>query len=222
MTAYRCLVLDHDDTAVMSTPSVHYPSFVDTLRHLRPDVHMTLEEYTRLCFDPGFEEMCADVLHFTEEEMAWQLQNWQRHVDRQVPPFHPGMADVIRRQKEEGGLLCVVSLSYARYVERDYAAAGLPLPDLTLGWELGAAHQKPHPEPLRRIMQTFDLHPDELLMVDDLKPGYDMARAAGVPFAAALWTYVHDAPMCRHVVEGCPGALPLDTPQALYQLLFQP
>ena len=27
----------------------------------------------------------------------------------------------------------------------------------------------------------------EVLVVDDLKPGYDMARAAGVPFAAAAW-----------------------------------
>ena len=26
-------------------------------------------------------------------------------------------------------------------------------------------------------------------MVDDLKPGYDMARAAGVDFAAAGWAY---------------------------------
>ena len=25
------------------------------------------------------------------------------------------------------------------------------------------------------------------LVVDDLKPGYDMAKAAGVPFAAAGW-----------------------------------
>ena len=29
--------------------------------------------------------------------------------------------------------------------------------------------------------------PEELLVVDDLKPGHDMARAAGVPFAAAGW-----------------------------------
>ena len=26
-------------------------------------------------------------------------------------------------------------------------------------------------------------------MLDDLKPGYDMARAAGVDFAAAGWAY---------------------------------
>lgn len=36
-------------------------------------------------------------------------------------------------------------------------------------------------------MAEFQLAPDQLLMLDDLKPGYDMCRAAGVPFAAAGW-----------------------------------
>ena len=36
-------------------------------------------------------------------------------------------------------------------------------------------------------MKTYDLKPCELLVVDDLKPGYDMAKDAGVPFAAAGW-----------------------------------
>jgi hypothetical protein len=29
---YPCLVLDHDDTLVRSTPEIHYPSFVEALR----------------------------------------------------------------------------------------------------------------------------------------------------------------------------------------------
>ena len=36
-------------------------------------------------------------------------------------------------------------------------------------------------------MARFSLAPSELLMIDDLKPGYDMARAAGVDFAAVGW-----------------------------------
>ncbi len=36
-------------------------------------------------------------------------------------------------------------------------------------------------------MRRFSLEPEELLMIDDLKPGYDMARAAGVDFAAVGW-----------------------------------
>ena len=36
-------------------------------------------------------------------------------------------------------------------------------------------------------MRQLELRPEELLMIDDLKPGYDMARACGVDFAAAGW-----------------------------------
>ena len=44
------------------------------------------------------------------------------------------------------------------------------------------------PETMWALAQ-FSLPASELLMVDDLKPGYDMARAAGVDFAAAGWAY---------------------------------
>ena len=38
-------------------------------------------------------------------------------------------------------------------------------------------------------MARFDLRPSEILMIDDLKPGYDMAAAVGVDFAAVGWAY---------------------------------
>ena len=41
-------------------------------------------------------------------------------------------------------------------------------------------------------MKKFDLKPSEIIVVDDLKPGFDMARGAGVDFAAAGWA--HDIP----------------------------
>lgn len=219
MLRYKCLVLDHDDTTVMSTATVHYPSFVEVLRALRPGRAMTLGEYNRLCFDPGFERMCYDLLGFTAEEMAWQLDHWQRYVENHVPPFQPGMPGLIRRQKAEGGLLCVVSQSYARFVERDYAAAGLPLPDRTLGWELGSERQKPHPDPLLLLMAEFSLAPSEILVVDDLKPGFDMARAAGCGCAAALWAHA-DEPEMRRLLTGDADALPMPTVRALADWLF--
>ena len=36
-------------------------------------------------------------------------------------------------------------------------------------------------------MRRFQLSPGDLLMIDDLKPGYDMARSCGVDFAAVGW-----------------------------------
>lgn len=221
MLRYKCLVLDHDDTAVMSTPSVHYPSFLDSLAHLRPGETISLREYMQLCFDPGFERMCFERFRFTQDDMAWQLENWQRHVERQIPPFWPGMPEVIRRQKAEGGLVCVVSQSYARFVLRDYAAAGLPAPDRALGWELGSARQKPHPDPLYLLMEEFSLSPRDLLVADDLKPGYDMAQAVGSDFAATLWPYAEEPLLRQNVLDKCPGALAADTPEALAKILFE-
>jgi phosphoglycolate phosphatase/pyrophosphatase PpaX len=49
--------------------------------------------------------------------------------------------------------------------------------------------RKPSPHTLFELMKKYSLSPSEVLVVDDLKPGYDMARGAGVDFAAAGWAY---------------------------------
>ena len=55
------------------------------------------------------------------------------------------------------------------------------------GWEVPAEKRKPRPDSLIEIMDQLGFAPEEMLVVDDLKPGYDMARAVGAPFAAAGW-----------------------------------
>ena len=70
---------------------------------------------------------------------------------------------------------------------RDYGENELPLPDQVYGWEYPSEQRKPSPWPLRDLMVKFDLQPEEMIVIDDLKPGYDMAQAAGVPFAGAGW-----------------------------------
>ena len=36
-------------------------------------------------------------------------------------------------------------------------------------------------------MKKYNLSPQDLLVVDDMKPAYDMAKAAGVEIAFAAW-----------------------------------
>ena len=186
---YRCLVLDHDDTVTDSTAHLHYPAFLAAMDALRPGFSVTLEEYFRLNYHPGFVPFCRDVLGFTEEEFRQEYIIWQSFVNRRIPEVYPGMARIIRRQKAEGGLLCVVSHSVDQAIRRDYAAASLPEPDLIYGWERPPEERKPSVFPLRDIMNRLGLKQEEMLMVDDLKPGADMARECGVPFAAALWAH---------------------------------
>ena len=110
----------------------------------------------------------------------------------------------MRRQRAEGGLVCVVSHSIDYNILRDYKANGLPAPDAVYGWERPMEERKPHPFPLEDIMRRFALAPSELLMIDDLKPGYDMAQSCGVDFAAVGWS--SDVPQIEAFMrENCPN-----------------
>jgi phosphoglycolate phosphatase-like HAD superfamily hydrolase len=188
MAKYPCLVLDHDDTVVRSTPEIHFPAFKDTLSMLRPNINMSLDDFMLYCFEPGFNSLCFDILKFTDKEMDYQLSNWKKHVNTHIPAFYDGFTQIIRRQKEAGGIVCVVSHSYSENILRDYRVNCGIEPDLIFGWERGEDKRKPNPYPLQEIMRKFNLLPKELIMIDDLKPGYDMAKSCEVDFACAGWS----------------------------------
>ncbi len=187
MLRYPCLVLDHDDTTVNSTATVHYPSFVEYMQQYFPDKSLTLEEYFRYNFHPGVVPMFTEILGMTEAEMLDEEKFWNEYVQHHVPEAYPGIREIIEEQKRQGGKVCVVSHSFSDNICRDYRENNLPQPDLIFGWECPKEKRKPSVWPLEEIMRTFGFKPPELLVVDDLKPGYDMAKAAGVPFAAAGW-----------------------------------
>ena len=187
MLRYPCLVVDHDDTVVNSTATVHYPCFVEYTRIYHPEYRCTLEDYFLKNFDPGVVAFFRDEVGMSEAQMLQEQTYWNAYVQNHVPQAYPGMAEILWEQKRRGGRLCVVSHSYRDNILRDYRENGLPEPDAVYGWECPPERRKPNPWPLEQIMADFGLEPGELLMLDDLKPGYDMARACGVPFAAAGW-----------------------------------
>ncbi|MBQ8110682.1 MAG: HAD hydrolase-like protein [Clostridia bacterium] len=184
---YPCLIVDHDDTVVNSTATVHYPCFVEYTRRYFPDYHCTLKEYFIKNFDPGVVAFFRDEVGMSEAQMRHEQAWWNKYVQSHIPQVYPGMKDILWEQKRRGGLLCVVSHSLRENILRDYRENALPEPDLVFGWECPAPQRKPSPWPLEQIMQKYRLQSDQLLVLDDLKPGYDMAHACGVPFAAAGW-----------------------------------
>lgn len=184
---YPCLIVDHDDTVVDSTATVHYPCFVEYVQKYHPHYSCTLEHYFLRNFDPGVIGFFRDEVGMTREQMLHEQAYWNAYVQDHVPKVYPGMADVLWKHKTDGGLLCVVSHSYRKNILRDYQENGLPEPDAVFGWELPAERRKPDPWALTQIMDKYRLKSDQLLVLDDLKPGYDMAKALGVPFAAAGW-----------------------------------
>lgn len=184
---YPCLVLDHDDTVVQSEATVNYPYFVYILDQFRPGTTITLQEYVEGCCHLGFADMCRQWYGFSEQELIDEYRGWQEYIKTKVPMPFPGIRRIIRRQKELGGIVCVVSHSSDGNILRDYRTHFGMEPDAIYSWDLPEELRKPSTYALEDIMKKYDLSPSQLLVVDDMKPAYEMASSAGVAIAFAAW-----------------------------------
>lgn len=191
MIKYKCLVLDHDDTLVDSTRTVHFPCFVQYLREFYPSLadKYTLESYLIKNFHPGVISLFMDEIGMSREELRAEEEYWARYVEDHIPTAFSGIGELMRDFIAAGGIIAVDSHSLKRNIERDFISNSLPEPNIIYSWDLPEEHRKPSPYTLFDLMKRYNLAPGEVLVVDDLKPGYDMARGAGVDFAAAGWAY---------------------------------
>lgn len=188
---YKCLILDHDDTIVNSSATIHYPSFIEYLRDYRPELadNYTFESFIVKNFDPGIVSLLRDEVGLSEEEMEHEEEYWARFVESKTPVAYDGMKEIMEKFRAAGGKLVIDSHSLLRYIERDIRHNSLPTPDHIYSWDIPKEQRKPSPYTVLDAIKRFNLDPCEVLVVDDLKPGYDMARGAGVDFAAAGWAY---------------------------------
>ena len=187
MLKYPCLVLDHDDTVVQTERSIGYPYFRDFIQRIRPGNTLSFSQYVYDCNNMIFADMCRARWQMTDEELWEEYTGWKEYSRRHIPPLCPGIDSVIRRQKAEGGLVCVASLSTREIIERDYLHHFGFLPDAIYDYDLPVHQRKPNQFALDDIMNRFELTADQLILVDDMKLGWDMAQAVGVQTAFAAW-----------------------------------
>ena len=215
---YRCLVLDHDDTVVQTEKTIGYPYFRDYIERIRPGMTLTFAEYVRDCNNMVFADMCRQRWNMTEEELTQEYLGWKAYSRVNVPEVCEGIGNVIRRQKEAGGIVCVSSLSTREIIQRDFLHHFGFLPDAIYDYDLPPHLRKPSTYALDRIMADFGLKPEEMLMVDDMKLGWAMAHAAGVDTAFAGWSKLDFPELSKEMRSLCRYAF--DTPGELEGFLF--
>lgn len=219
MLKYPCLVLDHDDTVVQSMKTLSYPFWCLELEMFRPGQTMTLENYILECHNRGFMDMCRDCFQFTDEEMKQEHAMWMEYILSHIPEPYPGITSIIRRQKREGGIVCVVSHSHRDNIIRDYQAHFGILPDAVYGFDLPPQQRKPHTYPLEDIMRRFALKPEEILVVDDMKLACQMAKPLGIAVAYAGWNGLGIPEIQQEMENLCDHSF--DSTQALEKFLFE-
>ena len=219
MLKYRCLVLDHDDTVVQTEKTLGYPYFCEILDRFRPGQTISFEDYVLDCHNHGFAEMCIRRWDFTPEEQKEEYRGWMDYVMTHIPDVFPGIGDVIRRQKAEGGLICVVSHSSTENITRDYIHHFGIQPDSIYGWNLPQEQRKPNPYPLLDIMKKYDLAPSDILVVDDMKLAWKMAHPLDVPIAFAAWGKLEFPELSKEMNGLCNYSFA--SPAALSEFLFE-
>ena len=218
MLRYKCLVLDHDDTVVQTEKTIGYPYFCKILDEFRPGQTISFPDYVHDCHNYGFAEMCRRRWQFTEEEQKQEYAGWMDYVITHIPKIFPGIDRIIRRQKAEGGLVCVVSHSSVQNISRDYAVHTGLQPDAIYGWDYPEHLRKPNPFPLQDIMAKYNLKPQEILVVDDMKLAWRMAHPLGVPIAFAAWGKLEFPELSQEMREICDFSF--DSPAELEKFLF--
>lgn len=219
MLKYRCLVLDHDDTVVQSMKTLSYPFWCMELELFRPGITQSLEDYILECHNRGFAGLCRDCFHFTEEELKKEHEMWMEYIMTHIPDPYPGIAEVIHRQKAEGGMICVVSHSHADNILRDYRTHFGLEPDAVYGWELPPHQRKPNPYPLEDIMRRYSLKPEEILVVDDMKLACQMAEPLGIGVAYSGWNGLEIPEIEEEMRSMCTYSF--ESTEKLYNFLFE-
>jgi len=116
-----------------------------------------------------------------------ELCDFYRTHHRVLAGLHPGIEDVLQYLKSKGVRLAVFTGKGKRTTDITLSALGLSdYFDLIVSGNDVTKH-KPDPEGILKVIRTFDLQPQEVLMVGDSLGDIKASRGAGVKMAAALW-----------------------------------
>jgi pyrophosphatase PpaX len=151
-----------------------------------------------------------------KEEIERMVQTYRTynltHHDALVRPYE-GVVDEIRRLKEAGKLLGVVTSKLRDGAMRGLRISGLDDTfDVVIGCD-DVTHAKPHPEPVLKAVDELGAKSESTVFVGDSRHDMESGRAAGVKTAAVLW-----GPFDRAHLEDLSPDYWLEKPQDLREL----
>jgi HAD superfamily hydrolase (TIGR01509 family) len=187
---FKCVIVDHDDTAVDSSRHIHHACHVEIMKALRPNITpVDLGEWFVINSRSGGLKAYFQSLKFTEEELRQEHARWAEFTQKSpIPPFYPGFVELMERLQKSGSLIVVSSHGPADQIYRHYFSTKRVVPNAVYGWDPDPSKNKPSPWLIEDVVRIFGLaSPAECCVIDDMRPGIDMAEAAGAYPICAAW-----------------------------------
>ncbi len=182
----RCVLFDVDGTLI-DTWRLYLEAF---RRSLAPHFNRLLSDAEILEYQPSAERRLLQQIiakdHFPsyfESLLAHYRALHASHNDG----LYPGVSKMLKNLRARGYRLGVITGKTRAAWDLTFAASGLAPFDVVVTDD-DVTHPKPHPEGLLAALQVFPADPLEALYVGDSLLDCQAARAAGIPFMAALWS----------------------------------
>ncbi|MBW5448994.1 pyrophosphatase PpaX [Cohnella sp. CFH 77786] len=189
--ALKAVLFDLDGT-IVDTNELIIQSFLHALKgkvpegfgrdHIIPSMGQPLKD--QLQQFSGLE----DVAELTQ---AYREYNYLKH-DEMVSLF-PGVAEVVKRLKEHGIKLGVVTTKMRPTTERALRMFGLFEHMDTIVTLDDVEHAKPHPEPVLKAMEAIGAEPEATAMVGDSTVDMQSALRAGAMPIGVAWSLKGEA-----------------------------
>lgn len=213
----RALIFDLDGTLVDT-----WRLYLDAFRHaLEPWVGSPLSDEDIVALSPSAERrLLARVVGARQCPSAFArfLARYASHHERLFDGPYPGVPAMLARLRADGLPLALVTGKSREAWRITADKAGLPQFDVVVtDDDVQAA--KPDPEGIRIALEALGLPPHGALFIGDSLLDGEAARAAGVPFGAALWAKPpHDQNMFGSVSRHAGPMLSFPTPESVLAL----
>ncbi|HJU06014.1 MAG TPA: HAD family hydrolase [Nitrospiraceae bacterium] len=182
----RCVLFDFDGTLI-DTWRLYLEAF---RRSLAPHFNRLLSDAEILEYQPSAERRMLQRL-LEEADFPGYFESFLSHY-RALHASHndglyPGVHEMLKDLRAQGyGLGVITGKSRAAW-DLTFAASGLEPFDVVITDD-DVTDPKPHPEGLLAALQTFPFDPLDGVYVGDSLLDCQAAKAAGIPFMAALWS----------------------------------
>jgi HAD superfamily hydrolase (TIGR01549 family) len=121
---------------------------------------------------------------------SWKLadQRWLHHYDGEEPGLLPGAMDVMKRCRERGLQLGIVTGANRERISREFGRLRLSFPAIVCHEDV--ANHKPHPEGIERALELLQASPESCCFVGDAPEDIEMGKRAGVRTIGVVSEYV--------------------------------
>ena len=157
---------------------------------------MNLREYMKVMWDEGLFKYYENHLHMNEQQILNAVEESRHYVEsKERAKFFPGFIDFLKEFKRRGGIIEVVTFGREEAIYKHYKALTNDeiKPDIVFGWEKDKREQcKPYAYPVEEAMRRYNLNKEDVVVIDDMPAGIEMAHNAGVTVVGAMYGEGHE------------------------------